>query len=55
MKKQFEMPVVNVDVFSTENIITASGITLNSVENTVLTALEEKTGVKVSSKYIISL
>ena len=38
MKKQFEMPVVNIDMFSTENLITTSGEPTNVTQ--MQTAME---------------
>lgn len=33
MKKQFEMPIVNIQIFMTENVITTSGVGGSNAEN----------------------
>ena len=48
MKKQFEMPVVNIDMFSTENLITTSGVA--ATDNAVAMAKQmEDAGYKATT------
>ena len=48
MKKQFEMPVVNIDMFSTENLITTSGEAATD-NAAAMTKQMEEAGYKVTA------